>query len=72
MAEEVSNFLNKVQEKAIHKGRIYAKNIDVNINEKETAKNAIGYCKHIKPTLKMVLIPIQSSLIVRIRKLPFL
>ena len=31
MAEEVGNFLNKVQEKAIHKGRIYAKNIDVNI-----------------------------------------
>lgn len=52
MAEEVSNFLNKVQEKAIHKGRIYAKNIDVNINEKEIAKNSIGYCKHIKPTLK--------------------
>jgi hypothetical protein len=52
MAEEVSNFLNKVQEKAIHKGRIYVKNIDVNINEKEIAKNSIGYCKHIKPTLK--------------------
>lgn len=52
MAEEVSNFLNKVQEKAIHKGRIYADNIAVNINEKEIAKNAIGYCKNIKPTLK--------------------
>ena len=52
MAEEVSDFLNKVQEKAIHKGRIYAENIAVNINEKEIAKNAIGYCKNIKPTLK--------------------
>ena len=52
MAEEVSNFLNKVQEKSIHKGRIYAENIAVNINEKEISKNAIGYCKNIKPTLK--------------------
>ena len=52
MAEEVSNFLNKVQEKAIHKGRIYVENIAVNINEKEIAKNTIGYCKNIKPTLK--------------------
>ena len=52
MAEEVSNFLNKVQEKSIHKGRIYAENIAVNINEKEISKNAVGYCKNIKPTLK--------------------
>ncbi|WP_171551318.1 hypothetical protein [Acinetobacter sp. Ac_5812] len=52
MAEEVSNFFNKVQEKAIYKGRIDTNSIAVNINEKEVAKNSIGYCKNVKPSLK--------------------
>ena len=52
MAEEVSNFFNKVQEKAIHKGRIDTNSIAVNINEKEVAKNSIGYCKNVQPSLK--------------------
>ncbi|TMS45877.1 hypothetical protein [Acinetobacter lwoffii] len=52
MAEEVSGFLNKVQDSAILKGRITSKNIGVNINEVQKEKNTIGYCKSVKPILK--------------------